>query len=154
MDRDIGAALAGGHFSEPLPDGEIIGITRPRGDPSGMILRAGGVVAQWGPVDAPDMTFSVAKSYLSICAGLAVADGLITLDAPCRETVPDLFETAQNRDITWRHLLTNTSEWQGTLWGKEDRIDHYRVAGHSPGGGVEEGHAAPPADPRNVLGIQ
>ena len=25
MDRDIGKALEGGHFSEPLPDGEIIG---------------------------------------------------------------------------------------------------------------------------------
>src|SRR5262249_56313726 len=35
----------------------------------------------------------------------------------------------QNRDITWRHLLTQTSEWQGTLFGKEDRIDHNRVVG-------------------------
>ncbi len=43
MDRDIGRALATGHFSEPMPDGEIIGPTRPRGDPSGMILK--GVVS-------------------------------------------------------------------------------------------------------------
>lgn len=143
MDRDIGKALAGGHFSEPLPDGEILGPTFSRGDPSGMILKGGRVVARWGPVEAPDMTFSVTKSYLSICAGLAVADGLIALDAPCRETVPDLFDTAQNRDITWRHLLTNTSEWQGTLWGKEDRIDHYRQLGTAPGGASKKGTPRP-----------
>ena len=35
----------------------------------------------------------------------------------------------QNKDITWRHLLTQTSEWQGTMFGKEDRIDHNRVVG-------------------------
>lgn len=139
MDRDIGKALAGGHFSEPLPDGEIIGPTRPRGDPSGMILRGGRVVSQWGPVDAPDMTFSVAKSYLSICTGLAVADGLIEIDAPCREHVPDLFESNQNRTISWRHLLQQTSEWQGTLWGKGDRIDHYRALGTAPGAPSKKG---------------
>lgn len=143
MDRDIGAALAGGHFSEPLPDGEIIGPTAPRGDPSGIILRHGRVVTQWGPVDAPDMTFSVAKSYLSICAGLAVADGLIEIDAACFDTVPDLFDTDQNRTITWRHLLTNTSEWQGTLWGKEDRIDHYRTLGAAPGAATKKGTPRP-----------
>ena len=38
MDRDIGRALAGGHFSEPLPEGEIIGPTEPREDPSGIII--------------------------------------------------------------------------------------------------------------------
>ncbi|MEM0991120.1 MAG: serine hydrolase [Pseudomonadota bacterium] len=143
MNRNIGAALAGGHFSEPLPDGEIIGLTAPRGDPSGMILRGDKTVARWGPVEAPDMTFSVAKSYLSICAGLAEADGLIEIDTPCRETVPDLFEAPQNQAITWRHLLTNTSEWQGTLWGKEDRIDHYRSLGAAPGKTTKKGTPRP-----------
>ena len=133
MDRDIAKALDGGHFSEPLPDGEIIGPTRPRGDPSGMILRSGGVAAQWGPVDAPDMTFSVTKSYLAICAGVAWDDGLIELDAPARETVPDLFDAPRNRAITWRHLLQQTSEWEGTLWGKADRIDRNRALGTAPG---------------------
>ena len=111
MDRDIARALDGGHFSEPMPDGEIIGPVFPRGDPSGMILRNGKVVAQWGPVDAPDMTFSVTKSYLAICAGLAWDDGLIDLDGPACETVRDLFDAPQNRGITWRHLLQQTSEY-------------------------------------------
>ena len=143
MNRDIGKALEGGHFSEEGPDGAILGPTRPRGDPSGMILRDGKLVRRWGPVDSADMTFSVTKSYLSLCAGLAVADGLIEVDAPCREAVPDLFDDVQNRAITWRHLLTNTSEWQGTLWTKEDRIDHYRELGTAPGGASKKGTLRP-----------
>lgn len=133
MDRDIARALEGGHFCEPMPDGEIIGPVRPRGDPSGMILRGGRIAAQWGPVREPDMTFSVTKSYLAIVAGLAVADGLIVVDAPCRETVEDLFDAPQNRTITWRHLLQQTSEWEGTLWGKADRIDRNRDLDAAPG---------------------
>ena len=133
MERDIAKALESGHFSEPMPDGEIIGPVRPRGDPNGMILRDGRIVAQWGPVDAPDMTFSVTKSYLSICAGLAVADGFFDVDDRAGDLVPGLFEAPQNRDITWRHLLTNTSEWEGTLWGKADRIDRNRSLDAPPG---------------------
>ena len=135
MDRDIGKALASGHFSEPLPDGEIIGPTRPRGDPSGLLLRQGRIVAEWGPTSAVDMTFSVAKSYLALCAGIAVDDGLIgNLDDPVRDTVSsDLFESDQNRAITWRHLLEQTSEWEGTLWSKADRIDRNRSLDTAPG---------------------
>jgi len=133
MDRDVGRALATGHFSEPMPDGEIIGPSKPRGDPSGMILKNGRIVAEWGPTAATDMTFSVAKSYLAICAGLAVADGLIAdLDHKVGDTVPDLFDTEQNRAITWRHLLHQTSEWEGTLWGKADRIDRNRQLNVAP----------------------
>jgi len=132
MDRDIGRALARGHFLEPPPDGDIIGPVRPRGDPAGLIVQGGVVRAAWGPVDAPDMTFSVTKSVLSLAAGLAWADGLIALDAPCRETVRGLFDAPQNRAITWRHLLHQTSEWEGTLWGKADRIDRHRRLGAAP----------------------
>lgn len=133
MDRDIARALAGGHFSEAGPDGEIIGPVRPRGAPSGMVIRRGRLAAAWGPVDAPDMTFSVTKSYLSIVAGLAVADGLFGVDDRAADIAPDLFDTPRNRDITWRQLLTNTSEWEGTLWGKADRIDRNRSLATPPG---------------------
>lgn len=139
MDRDIGRALAGGHFSEALPDGEIVGPVRPRGDPSGVILVGGEEVRRWGPVEAPDMTFSVTKSYLALLAGLAVADGLIDVHAPCRETVPDLFDAPQNRSITWHHLLQQTSEWEGTLWGKADRIDRNRSLDAAPGAATLKG---------------
>src|SRR6185295_16717542 len=34
-----------------------------------------------------------------------------------------LFETPHNRLITWDHLLRQTSDWEGTLWGKPDWAD-------------------------------
>lgn len=125
--RDIRAHLEGGFF-EPPPDNAILGPVRARGGPNGLILRRGRLVARWGDTRQVDMTFSVAKSYLALLAGVAVGDGLIPdLDAPVRETVRDGgFEGRQNAAITWRHLLQNTSEWEGTLFGKSDLIDRGR----------------------------
>ena len=47
------------------------------------------IVAEWGDTAQVDLTFSVAKSYLSILAGLAWDRGLIRdLDEPvCRTDV-------------------------------------------------------------------
>jgi CubicO group peptidase (beta-lactamase class C family) len=125
--RDIRAHIEAGFFEGP-PDNTILGPVRPRGAPNGLVLRRGRVVAKWGDTRKVDMTFSVAKSYLAILAGLAVGDGLIPdLDAPVRDLVDDGgFDSAQNGGITWRHLLTNTSEWEGTLFGKSDLIDRGR----------------------------
>jgi CubicO group peptidase (beta-lactamase class C family) len=36
------------------------------------------------------------------------------------------FESEHNRRITWDHLLRQTSDWQGTLWGKPDWADRPR----------------------------
>lgn len=128
MDRNIAAALEQGHFGEPWPIGQTIGPVKDRGDPSGMILRNGNLVRSWGDVTRTDMTFSIAKSYLALCAGIAVDDGLIRdVHDPVRLLVDDGgFESAQNRNITWAQLLTLTSEWEGTLWDKPDWIDHNR----------------------------
>ncbi len=116
---------------EKPPDNEVLGPVAPRGGPSGLIYRGGKLLAEWGDTTRADMTFSIAKSYLALLAGLAVGDGLIkSLDDKVAATASDDgFASAQNRDITWRHLLTQTSEWQGTLFDKEDRIDHHRVVG-------------------------
>ena len=35
----------------------------------------------------------------------------------------DLFEAPHNQPITWEHLLRQSSDWQGTLWGKPDWAD-------------------------------
>ena len=35
----------------------------------------------------------------------------------------DLFDAPHNRNISWDHLLRQTSDWQGTLWGKPDWAD-------------------------------
>src|SRR6266542_1222497 len=79
---DIGPFLEAGFF-EPPPSNELLGPTQPRGRPNGLILRGGRIVARWGDTRRVDMTFSVAKSYLSLIAGIAVMDGLIRdLDEP------------------------------------------------------------------------
>ncbi len=141
MDRDIGKALAEGHFGEPWPIGKTIGPVKNREEPSGVVLRGGKIVASWGDVDRVDMTFSISKSYLSICAGIAVEDGLIPhIDAPVRILVKDeSFDSEQNQDVTWRQLLQLTSEWEGTLWDKPDWIDHNRVVMGDAGDGATKG---------------
>lgn len=125
--RDLRAHLESGYF-EPAPFNEILGPIRPRGGPNGLISRHGAIVASWGDTRQVDFTFSVAKSYVSLLAGIACADGLISdLDEPVRRTVDDGgFEGRQNGAITWRQLLQLTSEWEGTLFGKPDTIDRGR----------------------------
>jgi CubicO group peptidase (beta-lactamase class C family) len=108
-----------------IPHQEIVGPTRPRGDVNGVVLRHGYVVAEFGDTRRPDMTFSVTKSYLSTVAGLAWDDGLIPdLHQAIGATVDDqVFASEHNAAITWHHLLQQTSEWEGTLWGKPDVAD-------------------------------
>jgi CubicO group peptidase (beta-lactamase class C family) len=116
---------------EKAPDNEVLGPVTPRGGPAGMVHRGGKLLAEWGDITRADMTFSVAKSFLSLLAGLAVGDGVIRHldDKVAPHALDDGFTSEQNKDITWRHLLTQTSEWSGTLFDKEDRIDHNRVVG-------------------------
>jgi CubicO group peptidase (beta-lactamase class C family) len=125
--RDLAAHLATGHFEKP-PWNEIIGPTRPRGGPNGLVLRGGAIVAEWGDTSRVDMTFSVAKSYLSLIAGLAFDRGMIAdLDEPVgRRVGGGLFDPPRHDRITWRHLLQQTSEWEGTLFGKPDMVDRNR----------------------------
>jgi len=116
---------------EPEPWNRFLGPLKPRGGPAGLILRGGEIAASWGDPGRIDMTFSIAKSYLSVLCGIAVADGLIKdIDAPVGGDVdiPE-FQGAHNGQITWRHLLTQTSEWSGTLFDKPDQVDQYREVG-------------------------
>lgn len=126
--RDLRAHLESGYF-EPAPDNALLGPIRPRGAPNGVLVRHGRIVAEWGDPGQVDPTFSVAKSYLSLLAGIAHADGLIPdLDAEVGALVHDGgFDGPQNGPITWRQLLQQTSEWEGTLFGKSDMIDRGRV---------------------------
>lgn len=128
--RNIDDQLGNGEF-EPPPWNEVLGPTMPRGGPAGLILRHGKVAATWGDIARADMTFSVAKSYLAVLTGLALDDGLIgDVHEPVANTaLDDDFASAQNRDITWHHLLQQTSEWEGTLWSKPDLIDRHRQLG-------------------------
>jgi CubicO group peptidase (beta-lactamase class C family) len=129
------------------PFGEPVGPFAERGDPAGVILRGGYLVAEWGDPRRADMTFSVTKSFLSTLVGLAYDRGMIRLDRPVRESVGPVltlagglggggrvglkgaqqllrpFESEHNRKVTWDSLLRQTSDWEGTLWGKPDWAD-------------------------------
>jgi CubicO group peptidase (beta-lactamase class C family) len=116
---------------EPEPWNKPLGIYIPRGGPAGVILKGGRQVASWGDPGRVDMTFSIAKSYLSVLCGIAISDGLINdVDDPVGNYVKDgTFSAQQNSTITWRHLLTQTSEWEGTLFDKPDLVDRNRQVG-------------------------
>ena len=129
------------------PFGQGIGPFAPRGAPTGVVLRGGYVVASWGEPDRVDMTHSVTKSFLSATVGVAVDRGLIpaVTDTVWRSQAPtyrlrltapaepgttlgesmllDPWATPHNRTITWDDLLRQTSDWEGTLWGKPEWAD-------------------------------
>jgi CubicO group peptidase (beta-lactamase class C family) len=124
--RDLRVAHAQ-QFGAAEPFDEPIGPHLPRGGANGLIVRHGYVVAEWGDTRRADMTFSVTKTFLSTVVGLAWRRGLIRDVAdPVRGYMPagvDLFEDPHNQGITWEHLLRQTSDCRGTLWGKPDWAD-------------------------------
>ena len=158
------------------PHSEALGPFTVRGSASGLIIRRGYIVAEWGDVDRPENTYSVTKSFVSTTIGLAFDRKMIrNLNDPVRLYMPPVvalkgvpsaatalapvppnamgdgngsmastkgtaydafdvlqpFESEHNRKITWDHLLRQTSDWQGTLWGKPDWADR-------PQGDVEQ----------------
>ena len=153
------------------PHGEAVGPFKERGPATGIIIRRGYIVAEWGEPDRVDVTFSVTKSFVSTTVGLAYDRGLIRdLDEPVRNSMAPIlalvgaaggaiaagvvvpqttmgttpvmfadrgvafhsfallqpFESEHNRKVTWQHLLRQSSDWQGTLWGKPDWADRPR----------------------------
>lgn len=122
-ERDLRLAILRSFAREPFH--EIVGPTRERGGPAGMIIKDGYVIAKWGDLDRVDMTFSVTKSYLSTIVGLASDDKIISnLNSPVGDLVWDgTFDGVHNSQITWDHLLTQSSDWSGTLFGMHDWAD-------------------------------
>jgi len=121
-DYDLRIANLKAYVNEP--GYKIAGPMRPRGKPAGIILRKGYIVAQWGDVKRVDMTFSVTKSYLSTVAGLALDSKLIkNVDEPVNNYVEEKFDGEHNSKITWRHLLTQSSDWSGCLFDLCDWAD-------------------------------
>ena len=121
--RDLEQVIALSFANEPF--NSIVGPTRPRGEANGLIIRHGYIAAEWGDTTRVDMTFSCTKSYLSTVAGLAVDDGLIhDVHDPVQKYVRDgTFDSEHNAQVTWHHLLNQTSDWSGTLWDKPDWAD-------------------------------
>ena len=120
--RDLRIAVLKGFSHEPYH--KIMGPTKKRGGPAGMILKNGYRIASWGDIDRVDMTFSVTKSYLSTVAGLAFDQKLISPKEKVSATIWDTtFDGDHNQQITWEHLLNQSSDWSGTLWGGHDWAD-------------------------------
>ena len=151
MDGWLAATLA----SEPWP--YVMGPLLDRGAPNGVVWVGGREVARWGDPGRREMAFSIAKSALGTVAGLAFDDGLLPdLDLPVVAQVPltafggDVYgpgvpdDPTAARRITWRHLLTQTSEWRGTLFDVPWWAD--------PQGKQEPG--APERHPRHPLLLQ
>jgi CubicO group peptidase (beta-lactamase class C family) len=129
------------------PYGYGIGPFKTRGDVTGVVLRHGYIIAEWGDPFRVDMTHSVTKSFLSTVIGLAVDRKLIfSVNDTVLKYVPPIlaydpippgdkanqqghsqwitpFESKHNRKITWDHLLRQVSDWEGTLWGKPEWAD-------------------------------
>jgi CubicO group peptidase (beta-lactamase class C family) len=121
--RDLRIAILKGFEREPFH--EILGPTKKRGGPAGIILKNGYIVKKWGDIKRVDMTFSVTKSFLSTVAGLAVDSHLIkgTNDSVSSYIWDGTFAGQHNSKITWKHLLQQNSDWSGELWGVKDWAD-------------------------------
>ncbi len=113
---------------DPSPWNVVLGPVRPRGDPAGAVLRDGVRVVDWGPTGRADMAFSVTKSYIGLLAAVALDRGLIADFAlPVAQSIDDpAFASTRNRQVTWRQLLDQTSEWGGSVFGIPDTVDRDR----------------------------
>jgi CubicO group peptidase (beta-lactamase class C family) len=123
---------------EPYSSG--VGPFSERGEPTGVIVYKGYIVAEWGEPSRVDITNSVTKSFLSTVVGLAVDKGLIrSVNDTIAPYIPPIevynplepngspllypFASEHNRTLTWDVMLRQTSDWEGTLWSKPDWAD-------------------------------
>jgi CubicO group peptidase (beta-lactamase class C family) len=119
----------GVHREDPPPWNRLLGPVHSRGPVSGTVLAAGQTLISWGEPDRPDLTFSVAKTYLALLAGVAHDRGLLPeVTEPVGRRVPGIgFDEGRNAEVTWEHLLQQTSEWEGACFGVPDQVDRYRT---------------------------
>jgi CubicO group peptidase (beta-lactamase class C family) len=81
-----------------------------------VVVRRGHVVAEgwWAPYSAerPHLLHSLTKSFTSVAVGLAIADGLLSLDDRVVDVLPDHVPadiSEQGRRLTVHHLLSMTA---------------------------------------------
>jgi len=124
----------GVHHDDPPPYNRLRGPVHARGPQSGVVWQHGRELAAWGEPERADLTFSVAKTYLALLAGLARRDGLLgDLDEPVVVRVPGIgFDEGPARTITWSQLLNQTSEWEGHCFGLPDTVDRWRKVAQDP----------------------
>lgn len=81
-----------------------------------MVVHRGHVVAEgwWAPYSAerPHLLYSLTKSFTSVAVGLAISDGLLSLDDRVVDVLPDHVPadvSEQGRRLTVHHLLSMTA---------------------------------------------
>ena len=124
----------GVHHDDPPPWNHLRGPVHERGPCSGVVWQHGVEMDSWGQPGRSDQTFSVAKTCLALLAGVAQARGLLPdVDRPVAAQLPGIgFDTPHNAPITWRPLLEQTSEWEGSCFGLPDQVDRWRNVAHDP----------------------
>ena len=126
------------HRDDPPPWNRLLGPVHSRGPVSGTIVAHGKTLASWGEPKRADLTFSVAKTYLALLAGVAHDRGLLPdVDEPIGARLHGIgFDEGRNARVTWAQMLQQTSEWSGEVFGVTDQADHYRAVtfGKPPGG--------------------
>ena len=122
VDKDLRISIIKSFGREP--GYKIKGPTKKRGDSNGLIIKNGYIIGKWGDTKRVDMTFSVTKSYLSTVAGIAYDKNLISIDDKLKDYIWDgKFDDPHNSQITWHHLLNQSSQWSGELFGTYDWAD-------------------------------
>ena len=77
---------------------------------SGLVIRQGKLICQWGSIDKMYSIASGTKSFTSTVLGLAIDDGKCSLDDHAYKYLPKL-KRGKNAQIKLFHLLTMTSEY-------------------------------------------
>lgn len=127
-DPELDPSKYGVHHNDPQPWNTLLGPVYSRGGVCGVVYVGGKLVSSFGDTHRADQTFSVAKSYLTLLVGKALELGLIkSIDDTLSSALPGIgFDNPQNTQITWRHLLSQTSEWEGTCFGIPDQVERFR----------------------------
>lgn len=122
------------HHADPPPWNRLLGPLHARGPVSGVVWHQGRECAAWGEPSRADQTYSVAKTYLALLAGVAQLHGrLADVGRPVAQQLPGIgFDTPHNTTITWRQLLEQTSEWEGSCLGLPDTVDRWRKLAQDP----------------------
>jgi CubicO group peptidase (beta-lactamase class C family) len=117
------------HHEDPPPWNRLLGPLHDRGPVSGTLVLNGKTLTSWGEPARADVTFSIAKTYLALLAGIAHDRGLLPdVDEPVGAKVRGIgFDAGRNAQVTWQHLLQQTGEWEGSCFGLPDQVDRYRV---------------------------
>lgn len=124
----------GVHHDDPPPWNRLHGPVHARGAVGGVVWQHGRERAAWGEATRSDQTFSVAKTYLALLAGVAQRRGMLPdIERPVTSQLPGIgFDDTHNAAVTWRHLLQQTSEWEGSCFGLPDTVDRWRKVSHDP----------------------